>query len=106
MIKGNPYKSEPVAGKSFQIPIVGRRLEVLRPSRHRDVYPFKYSDIGSKINLRIGVEDDRTCPAPERSIREGRNVQVGGSEQSKRPMVPHTCWLRVWCKTKRFMNDQ
>ncbi|KAK8492564.1 hypothetical protein V6N13_054028 [Hibiscus sabdariffa] len=33
-------------------------------------------DLGSEIELRIRVEDGRTCPAPERSVREGRNVWV------------------------------
>ncbi|KAL4352750.1 hypothetical protein GQ457_06G024020 [Hibiscus cannabinus] len=33
-------------------------------------------DLGSEIDLRIRVEDDKTCLASERSVREGQNVQV------------------------------
>ncbi|KAK8571343.1 hypothetical protein V6N13_103470 [Hibiscus sabdariffa] len=40
------------------------------------VTKWTYPDLGSEIDLRIRVEDDRTCPTPERSVREGRNVRV------------------------------
>ncbi|KAK9017724.1 hypothetical protein V6N11_000729 [Hibiscus sabdariffa] len=64
--------------------------EALRPSRHRDVYPFKYPDLGSEINLRIGVEDDRTCPASERSIREGWNARVWADRSNRSGQRYHT----------------
>ncbi|KAK8678708.1 hypothetical protein V6N13_144200 [Hibiscus sabdariffa] len=64
--------------------------EALRLSRHRDVYLFKYPDLGSEINLRIGVEDDRTCPTPERSIREGRNVWVWVDRSNRSGQRYHT----------------
>ncbi|KAK8556014.1 hypothetical protein V6N13_070085 [Hibiscus sabdariffa] len=64
--------------------------KALIPSRHRDVYPFKYPNLGNEINLRIGVEDDRTCPAPERSIRKGRNVRVWADQSNRSGQRYHT----------------
>ncbi|KAK8564012.1 hypothetical protein V6N13_005770 [Hibiscus sabdariffa] len=47
-------------------------------------------DLGSEINLRIGVEDGRTCPAPERTVREGRNVQVWADRSDRSGQRYHT----------------